>query len=414
MESRSDLSELLRGAVEPHLGRVVALRRDLHAHPELGRSEVRSTQVVAAALSSAGLAPRRLDLGTGLTCDIGSGPRVVALRADLDALPVPDVKDVPYRSQVEGVCHACGHDAHTAMLVGAGLALAGLAEAGQLPGRVRLLFQPAEELMPGGALDVVASGALAGVERIFALHCDPRLDVGHVGLRKGAVSAAADRILVRLSGPGGHTARPHLTGDLVYALAYLATELPAVLSRRVDPRAALSVVWGRIVAGGAANAIPRVGEISGTVRSLDTQAWHDAPKLIEHVVELLVAPFAVEAEIDYQRGVPPVVNEAVSTRLLEAAVRAATESMHPGDPGAGVAEAEQSLGGEDFAWYLHQVPGALGRLGVRRPGSVGTQDLHQGSFDLDEDALAVGARVLVGAALAALDLPAERAGRLAR
>lgn len=404
MAARSDLGEVVHRAVEPHVDRIIALRRDLHAHPELGRTEVRTTGAVCDALTSASLRPRRLDQRTGVVCDVGTGGRLVALRADIDALPVPDGKDVPYRSKVEGVCHACGHDAHTAMLVGAGLALAGLDERGQLPGRVRLVFQPAEELMPGGALDVVAAGELRGVERIFALHCDPRLDVGYVGLRKGAVSAAADRLLVRLSGPGGHTARPHLTGDLVYALAHLATQLPAVLSRRVDPRAALSVVWGRIVAGGAANAIPRVGELSGTVRSLDLQAWKDAPALIEHVVELLVAPFAVEAEVDYQRGVPPVVNEALSTRLLGAAVMAATEDLHPGEPAAGVAEAEQSLGGEDFAWYLHQVPGALGRLGVRPPRSLGSHDLHQGTFDIDEAALAVGARVLVGAALAALEV----------
>ncbi len=183
-----------------------------------------------------------------MICDVGpgSGP-TIALRADIDALPIADVKDVSYRSRVEGVCHACGHDAHTAILLGAARQLAGLA----LPARVRLIFQPAEETLIGGAVSVVEAGALDDVAQIFALHCDPRLPTGQVGLRVGPITAACDHLEVRLRGPGGHTARPQLTVDLVYALGLIIAELPGLLSRRVDPRATLSLVWGAVAGGGA-------------------------------------------------------------------------------------------------------------------------------------------------------------------
>ena len=234
---------------------------------------------------------------------------VVALRADMDALPMTDDKDVPYRSTVPDVCHACGHDVHTTVLLGAGLFLAEQAAAGPLPGRVRLIFQPAEEAA-GGALDVLAAGGIASVDRIFALHCDPRLDVGQLGVRAGPITAACDKIEVRVTGPGGHTARPHLTADLVYALGKILTELPAALSRRVDPRSSLSLVWGRVSAGSVANAIPDEGVAEGTVRCLDDEAWHSAPDLLKAPASTRwPAPTGCNAELNYQRYVPPTVNE---------------------------------------------------------------------------------------------------------
>ncbi len=378
--------------VKAHHDELVALRRDLHAHPELSWGEVRTTRLLRERLLAAGLAPRVLVGGTGLVCDIGTGDRVVGLRADLDALPIVDLKDVPYASTVPGVCHACGHDLHTAAVLGAGLVLAELAEEGALPGRVRLIFQPAEESARSGALAVVEAGETADLERIFALHCAPRDEVGKVGLRVGAITGSADQLVVRLSGPGGHTARPHLTADVVYALGKVVTDLPAALSRRVDPRAALSVVWGRVAAGRAANAIPTSAEAEGTVRCLDAGAWTDAPELVERLVHEIVAPYGVQAEVGYTRNVPPVENEATSVELLAEAVRE-TEGEEA------LVGTEQSLGGEDFAWYLRGVPGALARLGTT-PSEVPPgerMDLHQGRFDADERAISVGARVLVAA-----------------
>lgn len=362
---------------------LVEIRRQLHAHPELGWGEHESTALVAAELTALGLAPRVLDAGTGLVCDIGPAPTVL-LRADLDALPLADAKDVPYRSTVDGVCHACGHDVHTTALIGA----ARLLHAGG--GSARLLFQPAEEVMPGGALAALSAGVLDGIATAYALHCDPSLDVGHVGVRPGPVTAAADMIEVVLSGPGGHTSRPQATVDLVGALAHVVAELPAVLSRAVDPRASLSVVFGSIAAGVAANAIPARGSARGTVRVLDRDVWHRAPDVVTRAVETLAAAYGATAEIAYTQGVPPVVNDVAATAVLTRAAEAA------GGVGTVVPTA-QSLGGEDFGWLLERVPGAMGRLGVHTPGGP-YHDLHQPAFDVDERCLDLGAAVLAAAA----------------
>ncbi len=392
-----DLERDLGDFLAAREGELIAFRRDLHAHPELGYREHRTTSRVGLRLAAVGLRPVTLPKGTGLLVDIGDGaPRAprVALRADLDALPITDEKNVPYRSTVSGACHACGHDVHTTILLGAGLFLAGQAAAGLLPGQVRLIFQPAEEI-PGGALDVMAAGGIAGVDRIFALHCDPWLEVGKVGTRTGPVTAACDRVEVRVSGPGGHTARPHLTADLVYALGKIVTELPAALSRRVDPRSSLSLVWGRMSAGTALNAIPEEGFAAGTVRCLGETAWHQAPELLKALLSSVASAYGVTAELSYQRGTPPTVNEAVSTAILEAA---ATAVLGPDS----VTPTPQSLGGEDFGWYLESIPGTLARLGTRAPGSADDFDIHQAVFDVDERAIAAGVRLMAATALTAL------------
>jgi amidohydrolase len=396
----SERPAALRPQLEVFLARheeeLVAFRRDLHMHPELGYNEHRTTARIAERLRLAGLEPRILPKGTGLICDIGPGDGpTIALRADIDALPLQDEKEsAPYRSTVPGVAHACGHDVHTTMVLGAGLFLAQQAEAGLLPGRVRLLFQPAEET-PGGALDVMAAGGITGVDRAFALHCDPRIEVGELGLRSGPITAACDKVYVKVTGPGGHTARPHLTADLVYALAKIVTELPSALSRRVDPRSSLSLVWGRVSAGSVANAIPDDGVAEGTVRCLDDEAWHRAPEMMKALLQSVAAAYDVEASLEYVRGVPPTVNEAASVQMFrDAAAQVLDEE--------GVVPTPQSLGGEDFGWYLESIPGALARLGVRTPGSPGEYDLHRGDFDVDERCIPVGIRVLAATALTAL------------
>lgn len=377
---------------------LVAFRRDLHAHPELAWHETRTTERVAARLAEAGLDGRRLPRG-GLVVDVGSGPGpVVALRADLDALPIEDETDDPWCSTVPGVAHGCGHDVHTSALLGAGLLLAELGD--ELPGRVRLLFQPAEEVMPGGALEVLAAGALDGVESVFCLHCDPGLDVGQIGVREGPLTGAADALDVTLTGAGGHTSRPHLTQDLTYALGKLVTDLPAALSRRLDPRAGASVVWGEVRAGSAINVIPSSGRARGTVRMLDAVAWGEAEGLVRELVEQLVRPYGVHADVTYVRGVPPVVNDAGATTVLTEAASTVVGAER-------VVTVPQSLGGEDFAWYLEQVPGSMARLGTRTPGGP-TYDLHQGDLRVDDAAVGVGAAVLAVAALGALAQPRRR------
>ncbi|MFR9725846.1 amidohydrolase [Streptomyces sp. MS19] len=379
---------------------LIAFRRDLHMHPELGNQEVRTTAAVAARLTRAGLAPRVLDGGTGLICDVrapGQDGPLLALRADLDALPIPDTKTVPWRSTVPDRAHACGHDVHTTVVLGAGLVLAEAAAAGRLSRPVRLLFQPAEEVLPGGAQDAIEAGVLDGVERILALHCDPKVDAGRLGVRVGAITSACDRVEVTLAGPGGHTARPHLTTDLVTAAAKVATEVPALLARRVDTRAGMAVTWGRLTTGHAPNVIPQTAHLSGTMRCLDLAAWRAAPDLVHAAVDEVAALYRAKSEIQYIRGVPPVVNDAASTALLAEAmtVRFGAETVE---------ETEQSLGGEDFSWYLERVPGAMARLGVRPPAVPGlprpaAKDIHQGDFDVDENAIAVGVDLLATAAL---------------
>ncbi len=377
------LSESADAWLSAHYDDLVGWRRHLHAHPELGCQEFGTTQFVASLLADAGLNPKVLPGGTGLTCDFGPehGPRV-ALRADMDALPMGDRTGAPYASVVAGVAHACGHDAHTAVLVGAALALA---SAPELPVGVRLIFQAAEELMVG-ASDAIAAGALTGVTRIYALHCDPRLAVGKVATRPGPITSAADQLEVTMHSPGGHTSRPHLTSDLVYGLGSVITGLPGVLSRRIDPRNSTVMVWGAVNAGVAANAIPQTGTLSGTIRTSSRETWLTLEGIVRETVTALLAPLGIEHTVLYRRGVPPVVNEEVSTRILTHAI----EAIGP----AVLADTQQSGGGEDFSWYLEEVPGAMARLGVWS-GQGAQMDLHQPTFDLDEAALGVGVRLLV-------------------
>lgn len=378
-------------AIAPDL---IELRRDLHAHPELSWAEERTTDVVASWMDKFDIPYRRWE-GSGLVAQLGPADApVIALRADLDALPVHEATTLPWRSTADGVAHACGHDVHTASLVGAAVALVDLDRRGLLPVQVRLVFQPAEEAMPGGALKVLSLGEMSGVSRIFALHCDPTLDVGVVGIREGAITGASDRLRVVLTGRGGHTSRPHLTEDVTFAAGTLITQLPAVLSRRFDPRSGVSLVWGHMHAGDAANVIPIHAELSGTVRMLDVVAWHEAEAAVRQIVEDIVRPFGVSVDATYVRGVPPVVNEFAATEALRSAVESAVGRE-------GVAASLQSLGGEDFGWYLETVPGAMGRLGTRTPGGP-THDLHQGTFEADDRAVAVGASVLAHSALAPL------------
>src|SRR4051794_29193613 len=386
--STQDALAVVETVLDKRADELLDLRRDLHAHPELSWQEVRTTDLVTHHLDGLGWRLTRAG-DTGVVAELGDpadGGPVVALRADLDALPVDDTTGDPWQSQAPGVAHACGHDVHTTALLGAGLALAEVHASGLLPGRVRLLFQPAEEVMPGGANRLMNLGALDDVTHIFCLHCDPTIDVGQVGLREGPITGAADSLEIRLSGSGGHTSRPHLTEDLTFALAKIVTELPAVLSRRLDPRAGVSVVWGHVQAGRATNVIPDTGTLAGTVRMLDAVAWSDMEQRIRQHVAEIIAPYGVRADVDYRRGVPPVVNDAGSVALLGSAVDEVLGR-------AGRAPTAQSLGGEDFAWYLTRVPGAMGRLGTRTPGGP-TYDIHQGNLRVDERATVIGAKVL--------------------
>lgn len=389
---------------------LIEFRRDIHAHPELSNAEFRTTRRIAERLTAAGLNPVMLN-PTGLYVDVGSGPLTVALRADIDALPIDDLTHTSFASTVDGVSHACGHDVHLTALMGAALVLARLERThlahgvDGLGGRVRCIFQPAEEVTPGGALTVLQQGALDDVPAVFALHCDPNVDVGKVGSRIGPITAAGDTVIIHLRGHGGHTSRPHLTEDLVYALGRLAVDLPSTLSRLIDPRHAFSLVWGAIEAGHAPNVVPHEGTLMGTLRCLDVDGWNKVAQVLPDLVERIAHPYGVVVDLEHRRGVPPVVNTEEQVTIAEAAIR---EEL-----GADSVElTPQSMGGEDFAWYLTRVPGALIRLGTRTPGGI-TFDIHQGDYCVDERSVGIATRVNLAIALEYLARHSnQRAGTL--
>lgn len=407
MEKLRELQPIIEQSIAQLLPKMLEFQRDIHAHPELARTEQRTTAKIFDELTAAGLNPKRLP-GTGLVCDLGQlrvaqsdtasqsdtqsrrEKQRVALRADIDALPVVETTKLPWASTVPGVTHACGHDFHTAIVLGVGLLLRRLELQGYDIPAVRLIFQPAEEVQPGGALDVIAAGALEGVGQMYGLHCEPKTEVGSIGTRIGAITSASDEVQVTLTAEGGHTSRPHLTGDIVYALGQIITQTTGVLDRRLDPRAGVNLTWGAVHAGQANNAIPATGVVKGTLRCLDVRVWEKAGQLLEETIRQVVAPYGVEVDVQHTRGVPPVENNERATLVLENAARTLI-----GDEA--VLLTEQSLGGEDFAWYLTKVPGALARLGTRTPGGP-AYDLHQGDLVVDDRALGNGIRLLAGAA----------------
>jgi amidohydrolase len=385
--------------LDEHGEGLIALRRNLHAHPELSGEERATTDLVHERLELAGLEPRRLSSGTGLVCDLlpvdaaanrnGDPDPRLALRADLDALAMADEKDVAYRSQVPGVSHACGHDVHTTIVLGTALYFAHHRD--QLAGPVRFIFQPAEERVPGGALDVLADDGLGHVSAIVGLHCEPKLDVGTVGLKPGAISSAADMAVITLGGPGGHTARPELTVDLVALAARVIADLPGRVSARVahldpDHAALVKLVFGSVRAGDAANVIPTACMLKASIRTPSLAVWDALPEVVEHELRALVDGSGATLDLDYTHGVPPVVNDTAVTDVVGAA------AVHEFGVDA-VQTVQQSWGGDDFAWFTREVPGTYVRLGVRDPDGP-TLDLHAGHFDVDERAIAIGVRLL--------------------
>ena len=376
-----------------HIEGLIAFRRQLHAHPEIAGQEFATTEAISERLSLAGVPARTLSVGTGLVADLvpeteGAHAPAFAIRADIDALAMDDEKDVPYRSQVPGVAHACGHDVHTA--IGLGTALYFAHHRDQLPGPLRLIFQPAEERVPGGALDVVRDNGLRDVGVVVGVHCEPKMSVGTVGLRSGPISSAADMARITLHGPGGHTARPELTADLISTGARVVAELPVQVAAELADPQQVKLVFGAIHAGGAANVIPSTLELSASVRTPVTEVWEELPGIVTRVLDSLLEGSDATHELDYTHGVPPVVNDHdVTDTVRRAAKREFGESA--------VYEAVQSWGGDDFAWLTREVPGTYVRLGVHDPDATEQLDLHAGHFDVDERAIALGVRLMVAA-----------------
>ncbi len=381
-DAKPSVTTFVKQWFSAHRDDVIAWRRHIHAHPELSNEEFETTTFLANKLHEHGLHPVIFP-ATGLYVDIGDdvGDGRLAFRADIDALPVTEVSGLEFTSVNQDVTHACGHDVHTTIALATACALAEYDASHGLGVGIRVLFQPAEEIWGGGATDVIEWGGIDDVASMFAVHVEPRLRVGKIGVREGAITSATDIVELEISGPGGHTSRPHLTADLVYGLGKAITELPVLLSRRVDPRTGTVLVFGTVNSGFAPNAIPETGTLSGTLRTADIDVWRGMEELFAQMVDSVLQPVGVDYQLTYNRGVPPVVNDPGATQLLIKAIDAI-------DPQAAV-EAPQSSGGEDFSWYLEKIPGSMARLGCWS-GEGDMFDLHQGDLVVDERALDVG------------------------
>ena len=322
-----------------------------------------------------------------MVAEVGSPGPVVAFRADLDALPIEERTGLDFSSRIPGVMHACGHDVHTAIAFGIAKVLSQVEELG---GRVRFIFQPAEETFPGGAAELIREGAMTSVSAVLGFHVDPTLPPGKVALLAGAVTSSSDRVSVVIEGPGGHTARPHQTVDTVYAAARVATELPGLLARLTDPRSPHCLVFGQIHGGEADNVIPTSVELSGTSRTLSRSLWEEMPALVDRLVADLVAPTGAKAKVEFQRGIPPVVNDAAITALAEMAV---AETLGV----SAVASHRAEHGGRG----LRPLPrvGSRRLAEARRCAHGRRVDLHSATFDVNEGAIEVG--ILAGCAILA-------------
>lgn len=375
--------EDLSGVVESVVPHALELRRLLHQHPEPSYEEHETTDIIVRALAERGLEARTRSPATGLWIDLGQLPKV-AFRADIDALPIDEPEDNTPTSLNPGWMHACGHDAHAAIAFGICLAM------DQLQGAppIRVLFQPAEESYPGGAVEMVGEGLVDGLNSILAFHVDPTLEAGLIGARVGAITASADKFFITLRGPGGHTARPHQTVDLITAAARVVVDLPTMLRSAIDPRMPMTVAFGTIHGGLSDNVIPTRIEMKGTVRTLDRELWDVLPGMMEKVLGTLVAITDASYELEYLQAIPPVMNDH---RVVSVSTGAINRVLGDGT----ICDTATSMGGEDFANYLDVVPGALLRLGAAK----GLGDLHSSGFLLDEAVIAHGIKAGVAALL---------------
>lgn len=368
--------------------RMTAWRREFHQYPELGFREVRTAARVAEILRSLGYRVRTGVGRTGVVADRGEGHPVVAIRADMDALPVQEENDVPYASQVPGVMHACGHDAHMAIALGVATLLAGE----DLPGTVRFLFQPSEEMEDeegvSGAPRMIEDGAMEGVDMVLALHVDPSVATGDVTIEPGPSSAGVDTFYVTILGKGGHGSEPHKTVDPIYIAGHVILALNGIVSRRIDPVLPAVVSIGAIHGGQADNVIPEQVEMRGTIRYMDPPVQQRIHAEIERALEVARA-LGGDYQLRIQVGYPPMINDArVAALLRQVAVDLLGEEHVPPE--------EKGMGAEDFGFFCKKAPGAMFGLGCR----IGEEErlAHGPHFDVDERCLPIGAAVLAEAA----------------
>lgn len=386
----TDLQKRIAAAARAALPGAIATRRHLHRHPELSFEEYDTQRYIAGKLAELGV-PYREVAATGLVAEIkggrGTGP-TVALRADIDALPITEANDVPYRSQNEGVMHACGHDVHTSSLLATAEILTGVAD--HFAGSIRLLFQPGEEKLPGGATLMIRDGALENPvpAAIFGQHVHPPLEAGKVGFRPGIYMASTDELYLTVRGKGGHGAMPHNAVDPIVITSHIITAIQQLISRNTDPTLPAVITFGHIASdGGATNVIPNAVKLQGTMRTLD-ETWRKELHLrLDKLVTGMAAAMGATAELYIAHGYPFLKNdEALTRHAFEEARRYLGEDR--------VVELPIRMTGEDFAFYTHHLPACFYRLGVGNPARGGERPVHTDTFDVDEACLETGSGLM--------------------
>jgi amidohydrolase len=395
MPQNADLyAEIQRQAGRVHADQI-RWRRHLHAHPELSNQEFATTTFLKERLRAIGARLLRLDLPTGVLAEIsGSRPGpTIAIRSDVDALPILEKTGVPFSSRNHGCMHACGHDMHMASVLGAAAVLSKLRN--KFPGTVRFIFQPAEEMPPGGARPMIANGALKNVKMIFGLHVDPGVPTGKIGLRDGTTMAAVYDFDLHILGKGGHAARPHTTVDAIVVAAEVVNSIQTIISREIDPVCPAVVTFGKILGGNARNVVAERVVLTGTARTLSSQIARLLPALIRRTTAGICRARGAKYELHEIARYPVLSNHGAANRIFERNFERLFGARK-------VVETEVVLGGEDFACYLEKVPGAMFRLGIRNQKIKADKPWHSDQFVADEDALAVASALFAATAIDAL------------
>ncbi len=390
------LHTLLFDAIGEIETRIVTMRRDLHAHPELSGKEERTKYFLKGILEAEGIDVREFEEHFGLIAQITTDPEkpYVALRADMDALPIEERNDLPYASREEGVMHACGHDAHTAIVLGCALAFSRVRE--RLGGNVRFIFQPAEEILEGGSSQMIEAGCLDNVCAVFGLHAYPYLKTGQIGYKRGVMLASADTFEIEIFGRSSHAARPHEGVDAILVTAMAVNSLNHIVSRRIDPLHPAVISLGTIEGGRAPNIICDHVRLAGTVRTVNHDVRRRIPEMMEVSIRGICQSMHADYRFSYDFGIPELLNDDAMVTLVvtEAAAIVGKENC--------VDLVDPVMGGEDFSRYLEKVPGAFFRLGTCNEAKGTCVAQHNSRFNVDDDALVIGMKILAASALKAM------------
>lgn len=394
----SNLAEKIKSLADQLLDETIAVRRHLHMHPELSFQETETCAYVWSRLDQIGISEKRRLANTGIEALIrGKNPdsRTIALRADMDALPIKELNQVPYKSTNEGVMHACGHDAHTASLLGAANILHKLKD--EFEGTIKLIFQPGEEKLPGGASMMIRDGVLENPKPngVIGQHVMPLIESGKVGFRSGIYMASTDEIYLRIKGKGGHGAMPHLNIDPVLIASNVIVALQQVVSRHANPTMPSVLSFGKFIANGATNVIPDEAYLEGTFRTLDEKWRAEAHEKIRSIVESVASSMGAVAELEIRKGYPALYNDPALTSMARSAAVEYLGHDH-------VIDLDIWMAAEDFSYYSQQSAACFYRLGTRNESRGITSSVHTPTFDIEEKSLAVGMGLMAWLAIKGL------------